>query len=168
MKLYKLTALFLISLSVFGDGLFDEIPTQEDKQSAQSISDESVHSDKLRQAIEQYAVEKNNHKIWALQQVQRAYTWQHWGTYVIYMVVVILVFSGLIMAWRQFNAGLDTNGSGPAVNTIEISKSGIKLSSPVLGLIILVISLGFFYLFIDEVYPLRDKEGQKHKLPKTQ
>jgi hypothetical protein len=39
---------------------------------------------------------------------------------------------------------------------LEISKSGVKVSSPILGVIILVISLAFFYLYLVYVYPIEE------------
>jgi hypothetical protein len=38
----------------------------------------------------------------------------------------------------------------------SFSKDGFRISSPVLGLMILVVSLGFFYLYLVYVYPIND------------
>jgi hypothetical protein len=40
--------------------------------------------------------------------------------------------------------------------TLEASATGIKLSSPVLGVIILALSLAFFYLYLVHVYPIEE------------
>jgi hypothetical protein len=40
--------------------------------------------------------------------------------------------------------------------SIEAGKSGFKISSPVLGVIILTLSLAFFYLYLVHVYPVSD------------
>ena len=42
------------------------------------------------------------------------------------------------------------------VTELEASVKGIKVSSPVLGVIILVISLLFFYLYLAFVYPIQE------------
>jgi hypothetical protein len=42
---------------------------------------------------------------------------------------------------------------------IEFSGKGIKVSSPVLGVVILAISLGFFYLYLRHVYPIEYARG---------
>jgi len=40
------------------------------------------------------------------------------------------------------------------VHQLELGQTGLKVSSPVLGVIILVISLAFFYLYLVYVYPI--------------
>jgi len=41
-------------------------------------------------------------------------------------------------------------------STFEMGTSGVKVSSPVLGVIILVVSMGFFYLYLKTVYPIEE------------
>lgn len=41
-------------------------------------------------------------------------------------------------------------------HSVELSTSGIKVSSPVLGVIILALSLAFFYLYLVYVYPIKE------------
>ncbi|MEO0509031.1 MAG: hypothetical protein AAF065_04105 [Verrucomicrobiota bacterium] len=115
----------------------------------------------------EFYIAKYEHYIWTRKQKQRAHDWQHYGTYVIYLIVVALVGSGLRMAWKQLDKALVTDGNGLATNTLEVSKDGVKISSPVLGLMILAISFAFFYLFIDEVYPLKNEDGSKEKVVET-
>jgi len=43
---------------------------------------------------------------------------------------------------------------------LEISASGVKVSSPVLGVIILVVSMGFFYLYLKTVYPIQETAAE--------
>jgi hypothetical protein len=49
-------------------------------------------------------------------------------------------------------AGTDISLSG--TNTFEISKDGIKINSAVIGLIILSMSIAFFFLYLEFVYPI--------------
>jgi hypothetical protein len=42
----------------------------------------------------------------------------------------------------------------PSNNTFEISKEGIKINSAVIGLIILAMSIAFFFLYLQFVYPV--------------
>lgn len=78
--------------------------------------------------------------------------WQHISTKIILFVVLTLVGMGLYFAWVQFKSG----DIGQAENKVELSSSGIKVSSPVLGVIILALSLGFFYLYLVYVYPIQE------------
>ncbi|MCP4992950.1 MAG: hypothetical protein GY934_04060 [Gammaproteobacteria bacterium] len=81
-----------------------------------------------------------------------AIKWQHISTQIIFFTVLFLVGSGIYFAWVQFK-----NGTGSQENNeIEISMQGIKVSSPVLGVIILVLSLAFFYLYLRYVYPINE------------
>ena len=81
----------------------------------------------------------------------RVFHWQHLSTRIIFFVVLSLVFAGLFFAWVQFR-----QGSQDQDHEVEISMQGIKVSSPVLGVIILTLSLAFFYLYLVYVYPIQE------------
>jgi len=87
---------------------------------------------------------------------QKVIWWQHLSSRIIFILVLGLVLVGVYFAWRQFNIGLymSDKENEPSTSTIEISSQGIKVSSPVLGIIILTLSLGFFYLYLVFVYPI--------------
>jgi len=91
---------------------------------------------------------------------QRTFAWQLFSSRVIFWAVLALVVSGIYFAAVQFHVGLRRGGSAaqqPSVATlIEASPGGIKVSSPVLGVLILVISLAFFYLYLVFVYPIHE------------
>jgi hypothetical protein len=55
---------------------------------------------------------------------------------------------------RRFNV-LSAGGRARA-SPIELSTGGLKISSPVLGVIILGLSLAFFYLYLVYVYPIAE------------
>jgi hypothetical protein len=40
------------------------------------------------------------------------------------------------------------------VSSIKVGAGGLELSSQVIGLIVLALSFGFFYLYVKEVYPM--------------
>ena len=61
----------------------------------------------------------------------------------------------------QFHIGIgrkDSISPGEGEDRTEFSASlkGIKVSSPILGVVILIISLAFFYLYLVYVYPIED------------
>lgn len=82
------------------------------------------------------------------------FRWQHVSTQIIFFVVIAVVAVGLYFSWLQFHASEDKAGMG--TTSIEAGKSGFKISSPVLGVIILTLSLAFFYLYLIHVYPVSD------------
>lgn len=92
---------------------------------------------------------------------RNVFWWQHVSTRIIFAVVLVLVAAGMYFAWMQFQLDLRRSAASgeaaPRDNTeLELATSGIKVRSSVLGVIILVISLAFFYLFLVHVYPITE------------
>lgn len=85
------------------------------------------------------------------------FAWQHLSSQIIFFVVIGVVGIGLYFSWMQFHA--TKPGAAPLVTEMELSQSGLKVSSPVLGVIILVLSLAFFYLYLTHVYPISEIGG---------
>ena len=98
------------------------------------------------------------------------FEWQLFSSKIIFAIVVFLVGVGIYFSWIQFTASMEprdeeegarkgeAGGNRPptSVTTLEASAKGIKVSSPVLGVILLVISLAFFYLYLVYVYPIAE------------
>jgi hypothetical protein len=88
---------------------------------------------------------------------QRVFRWQLLSSRIIFVMVILLVCIGLYFSWLQFRSALKSGGTDSAgETTFEASTSGLKVSSPVLGVIILAISLAFFYLYLVYVYPITE------------
>jgi hypothetical protein len=87
---------------------------------------------------------------------QATFKWQLLSSRVIFVVVLTLVFAGIYFAAIQFHAGLREEAVEARVTEFSASATGIKVSSPILGVIILVISLAFFYLYLVYVYPISE------------
>ncbi|MEM6616913.1 MAG: hypothetical protein AAF619_10310 [Pseudomonadota bacterium] len=84
------------------------------------------------------------------------FRWQLQSGQIIFGLVIIIVALGMYFSWTQFHHGLQ-RGKDVEASTVEISVgSGIKVTSPVLGVIILALSLGFFYLYLVHVYPIEE------------
>ena len=85
------------------------------------------------------------------------FEWQHRSSIIIFFVVHSLVAAGLFFAWLQFRKDLRARSTAAEPgHTVELSATGLKVSSNVLGLMILALSLGFFYLYLDVVYPIKE------------
>jgi hypothetical protein len=72
-------------------------------------------------------------------------------------VVIVLVLAGIYFAAVQFHYGMKHRKPGEAgeeSTEFVVSLKSLKVKSPVLGVIILVISLVFFYLYLVYVYPI--------------
>lgn len=86
---------------------------------------------------------------------ERVFRWQLLSSWIIFAMVILLVCVGVYFSWLQFRAALKSGATDSArETTFEASTSGFKVSSPVLGVIILAISLAFFYLYLVYVYPI--------------
>lgn len=91
---------------------------------------------------------------------------------VIFLIVLLVVFFGLSLSALQFyqstriskqikNATKSNNETEnevvekSVVTNLELTLKGVKISTSVIGLIILIISLAFFYLYLVYVYPIQ-------------
>lgn len=94
---------------------------------------------------------------WALKNRQSIIQRQQITGSLIFGLVTILLLSGLLFSAIQFRIALK-NVKKKSLNTsdttFKASLAGIEVSSSILGVIILAISLGFFYLYLTNVYPL--------------
>lgn len=90
----------------------------------------------------------------------RVFDWQLTSSRVIFWVVIGVVAAGLVFSWLQFRLGLEqsrASGKPMAMSAdMEGSTTGVKISSNVVGLVILALSLGFFYLYLVYVYPVSE------------
>jgi len=89
------------------------------------------------------------------------FEWQFLSSKIIFVVVLALVFAGIYFAAVQFHIGLKARGeqkvSAPEDTTeFVFSFKEFKIRSPVLGVIILGISLAFFYLYLVYAYPIEN------------
>lgn len=90
---------------------------------------------------------------------KNVFVWQLLSSKIIFFVVIFLVLAGLYFAWLQFMHVINNRVGGKTVAEelqTELTASGkeIKVSSPVLGVILLLISLMFFFLYLKYVYPI--------------
>lgn len=101
------------------------------------------------QAYYDYRIEGFDHR-------RRVFAWQLLSSRIIFLLVVSLVGAGIYFSWLQFRQGLKGDAGGDTRTTLEATPGSIKLSSPVLGVIILTLSLLFFYLYLVFVYPIEE------------
>jgi len=140
----------------------------------------------LKTACEAAEKAEFDHIVWGLQYRQRAYEAHHQYTMWVFILVCALVVLGMYLSLREFNLderrrlvlidrlrgkikhmidqgagggqppGEGGGGGGAPSSTVDLTPTGLKVSSPVLGVIILVVSMGFFYLYLKTVYPIQE------------
>jgi hypothetical protein len=106
----------------------------------------------FRDALKEYYA----YRVSGLQHRRRVFEWQLASSKIIFGVVLLLVAAGVAFAALQFYVGLKKRRPADVTTELDVSTTGIKVSSPVLGVIILVISLAFFYLYLVYVYPISE------------
>lgn len=95
---------------------------------------------------------------WALQNRRQIISRQQFTGNIIFIMVVVLVLSGLLFSAIQFYIAIKSlkkrSSLANTSTSFKASLSGIEVSSSVLGVIVLTISVVFFYLYLSKVYPL--------------
>ena len=93
---------------------------------------------------------------WALENRRRVIERQQTAALIVLGVVILLVLVGVVFSGIQFYIALRHMRLGAATptTTIKASLGSVEVSSSVLGVTILVISLLFFYLYLDRVFNL--------------
>jgi hypothetical protein len=90
---------------------------------------------------------------------KNVFSWQLVSSKIIFFVVIFLVLMGIYFAWLQFIRVIykDAKTIAEELKTeLTASPNEFKVSSPVLGVIILLISLMFFFLYLKYVYPITE------------
>ncbi len=87
---------------------------------------------------------------------ERVFAWQLFSSQIIFFCVLFLLLVGIFFSYLQFRSSMRADGGEGLQTDLEASTQGFKVSSPVLGVIILVISLLFFYLYLVYIYPIHE------------
>ncbi len=105
---------------------------------------------------------------------RRVFEWQLLSSRAIFVVVLALVGCGIYFAAVQFHVALaalrhprarepappapaaEPTSAIPLQTRLEVSAKGLAINSSVLGVIILALSLAFFYLYLLYVYPIHN------------
>ena len=100
------------------------------------------------------------YRVFGYQHRREVFEWQLFSSKVTFYIVICLVLAGIYFSGVQFHSSLkkvpNEKEAEPKVTEISASAEGIKISSPVLGVIILFISLMFFYLYLVYIYPINE------------
>lgn len=134
-------------------------PTPEDPLLKKAKDDAVMaYYSAVKQSNEAILVEYEHNK-WALKNREIVLEWQQWAGKIIFGVVLILVLVGVVFSGIQFFIGLkhakkSRRTESADITTIEASWQGIKMTSSVLGVIILIVSFLFFYMYLVIVFPV--------------
>jgi cytochrome c-type biogenesis protein CcmH/NrfG len=138
-------------------------PTTEQLRTQIGIMQDEIKSLKSelgvrdRQLQEKYIEAKKkeyDYQIGLMQHNLDTFSSQTPQTYTVMGLVVLVVVSGLALSayqlWKSVNvAGVQLN------NELEVSAKSVRVTSSIVGIVILVISIVFLYIYVHEVYQLR-------------
>jgi hypothetical protein len=99
------------------------------------------------QAYYDYRISGYNHR-------DAVFAWQFFSSKIIFWVVLLIVAAGILFSAIQFFRPAASEKS--EVTEMEASLQGVKVSSPILGVVILTLSIAFFYLYLVYVYPINN------------
>ena len=108
-------------------------------------ADSEARADCLAAVRENY-----RYNVAALQHRRASFEWSLTASEIMFFMVLVMVLAGLVFAAIQFRS------SAPTPTDLEISTTGLKVSSSVLGVVILAMSMAFFYVYTRYVYPIQE------------
>src|SRR5262249_36635471 len=84
----------------------------------------------------------------------RAFHTQRLASNVVLLLVVLVVVAGIAFAGFQLWKSVSIAGV-QATNELEVSASKVRVTSSVVGVVVLTISLVFLYIYTQEIYHIR-------------
>ncbi|HZQ71155.1 MAG TPA: hypothetical protein VFA68_21700 [Terriglobales bacterium] len=109
--------------------------------------------------LDRLSSERDDYLVWSLKHSRRLYIWQFASSIAIFFLVVGLVVVGVYFAALQFFQAMKhplPASSTQADTEIVASLKEFKVKSSVLGVVILTLSMAFFYLYLSQVYPIKN------------
>jgi uncharacterized membrane protein len=130
------------------DASYAKIQMKEVGDEAKKTLNEIKRSDEFNQRLNEYSIKSLDHR-------QAVFAWQLFANKLIFVIVMLIVIMGLVLSYLHFKKSL-TPGVTDANTELEMSASGIKMNSSVIGLIILVLAIAFLYLYLIHVFPISE------------
>lgn len=167
------TVIFILSIAVANAG---DNETNIERLKAEYntlLAEKAVNSLKYHRQFEE---SKLQHDLLSMKHRQESLSFQYMQGWVIFIVVMVLVLGGFYLAFLQFKldekitlakAEIDNiSDKSLSDTTLEVSKEGVKITSSVIGLIVLGMSFAFFYMYIKHVYTITELSSiNSSKLP---
>ena len=119
-----------------------------------------------------------NHLKWRFEYPKKVFNQQITTGVIISLVVLVLIISGLAFSFWQLQYALNVGDFSSLTTEASIETAGrVSINSSIIGAVVLVISLAFFYLYLKNVFQIQYptpphvgfgetdlKEGMKSKL----
>jgi hypothetical protein len=133
-------------------GLTELVKALNHKLSAQSAVAATV-SPGFQKKYTEFQIASLEQQIAYTKQSVATYQWELFASSVMMWITVLVVIAGVgfsgFQLWHAARLGQNTDG------TWEVSMTGMKVTSSVVGIIVLAMSIAFVFLFLDRVYPIQ-------------
>lgn len=97
-----------------------------------------------------YQQEQTQYDIWTLNHRKNTLQLSFYSSIAIFLLVVVIVVVGLYLSYLQLLKGLSSE------TKLVVKEGTLEVSSAIIGFLILLLSLAFFYLYLREVYPIHE------------
>lgn len=162
MKKYSHLLLALtLSLGLFAqdsteeNSFLNELDVTVTEDQVNELEDEITKTINAVNRSEEFNKRLNEYSINSLDHRRQVFAWQLFANKLIFVIVMMIVLMGLLLSYLHFKKSL-TPGATDANTELEMSTSGIKMNSSVIGLIILVLAIAFLYLYLIHVFPINE------------
>lgn len=163
-----LVILSFLPISSFANNSSKKINFEEIRKE----SEEEFNSNKQKnnQYQNEYIEKIIDYQTWRLNYIKRVYTAHFLIKIGIFILVCIVLISGLYFSYIQFKYSIknkkhleDSEIKNISETKLKIGKGSIEITSSIIGLVILIFSVIFFYLYLDKVYPIQNYDLQNFK-----
>lgn len=121
---------------------------------------------KLRQSKKQEELETEDwktlekayylHLKWRFSYPKKVFNQQMYTGIAISIIVFVLIISGLVFAFWQLDTAITTGNLSNLKTDLSIETAGkISINSSIIGALVLIISLAFFYLYLKNVFKIQ-------------
>jgi heme/copper-type cytochrome/quinol oxidase subunit 2 len=110
----------------------------------------------IGQAQTQYWVARYQHEQDLMNASKATLAWQLWASNMLLWVVVLVVAAGVVYSGVQLAIAARTGTQRDT--SLEISAQQVRVTSSVVGIVVLAISIAFLLIFVNQVYQIRPLE----------
>jgi len=142
----------LIALSVRGIAA-DSNPIGEkllEKTVQELDSQRRIEEQKLATAQMKYEVFRYEHN-------QMVFEWELFVSKMLFWIILLFIATGICLSVLQFinSNKIRRRTDAKDISTLSISEKGVEIKTAFIGLLLLIVSLGFLYLYMYTAYPIK-------------
>lgn len=157
------TPVILILLNVFAISMHAQdaasaivdFEKQDSIEAAADLKTDIKKELKLIDINKELDIKKAEYFISSFDHRAKTFQWQYVASIIIFILVMVIVASGLILSYMHFYKDLKSTTPSPGTE-MELSLQGLKINSSIMGLVILVISIAFLYMYLIYVFPINE------------